>query len=219
MGLASLEAVQVLRATWVQQFYLDGGQVRWRDQQAGLPPGSRVIPEPLRSGRPRWRQTRPHLAGLQGPPHRGVRARPAPPGSRTWPPPTPPPPTWTPCQGRHRDLAAADLLPDVHLVDAGYVSVGQVLAADDDHGVQLTGPLPPDTSFKAGDHDAFDLTRFTIDDDAQRVVCPTARSAGPGRRPAAATACRSSGPPSASRTVGPAPTGPAAPARRTTPAT
>jgi hypothetical protein len=46
MGLASLEAVQVLRATWVQQFYLDGGQVRWRDQQAGLPPGSRVILNP-----------------------------------------------------------------------------------------------------------------------------------------------------------------------------
>lgn len=44
--------------------------------------------------------------------------------------------------GRHRDLAARDLLPNVHLVDAGYVSVGQILAAADDHGVQLTGPLP-----------------------------------------------------------------------------
>jgi hypothetical protein len=30
-------------------------------------------------------------------------------------------------QGRHRDLAARDLLPDTHLVDAGYVSVGQIL--------------------------------------------------------------------------------------------
>jgi hypothetical protein len=35
--------------------------------------------------------------------------------------------------GRHRDLAASDLLPDTHLVDAGYVSVGQILAAADDH--------------------------------------------------------------------------------------
>jgi Transposase DDE domain len=76
---------------------------------------------------------------------------------------------------RHRDLAAADLLPEVHLVDAGYVSVGQVLAAADDHGVQLTGPLPPDTSWQAGDEDAFDLTRFTIDYDAQRVVCPNGK--------------------------------------------
>jgi 4-hydroxy-L-threonine phosphate dehydrogenase PdxA len=26
----------------------------------------------------------------------------------------------------------------------------------DAHGVQLTGPLPPDTSWQAGDDDAFD---------------------------------------------------------------
>jgi len=29
----------------------------------------------------------------------------------------------------------------VSLVDAGYTSVGQVLAAADDHGVELVGPL------------------------------------------------------------------------------
>jgi len=68
-------------------------------------------------------------------------------------------------QGRHADLADRDLLPDVHLVDSGYVSVGQVLSAADDHGVALTGPLPPDTSWQAGDEQAFDLTRFTIDYD------------------------------------------------------
>jgi Transposase DDE domain len=86
---------------------------------------------------------------------------------------------------RHADLAARDLLPDVHLVDSGYVSVGQVLAAADDHGVALTGPLPPDTSFKAGDEQAFDLTRFAIDDDARHVVCPAgkvSRNWQPARR-------------------------------------
>jgi hypothetical protein len=86
--------------------------------------------------------------------------------------------------GRHRDLAAFDLLPDTHLVDAGYVSVGQILAAADDHGVQLTGPLPPDTSWQAGDDDAFDLTRFAIDWDARHVVCPqgkTSRNWQPAR--------------------------------------
>jgi hypothetical protein len=45
-GMAGVEAVQVLRATWIQQFYLDGGQVRWRDQHSGLPPGSRIILNP-----------------------------------------------------------------------------------------------------------------------------------------------------------------------------
>jgi hypothetical protein len=120
---------------------------------------------------------------------------------------------------RHRDLAASDLLPDTHLVDAGYVSVGQILAAADDHGVTLTGPLPPDTSWQAGDDDAFDLTRFSIDYDAHQSSAPTARPAATGRPPAAATACRSSGPPSGSQTAAPAPTGPDAPAPRQTPGT
>jgi hypothetical protein len=39
-GLAGVEAVQVLRATWIQQFYLDGSQVRWRDKQTACPPAS-----------------------------------------------------------------------------------------------------------------------------------------------------------------------------------
>jgi hypothetical protein len=77
---------------------------------------------------------------------------------------------------RHADLAVVNLLPDVHLVDAGYTSVGQILAADDDHGVELVGPLPPDTSWQAGDDDAFDLTRFAIDDDARHVVCPNGKT-------------------------------------------
>ena len=76
---------------------------------------------------------------------------------------------------RHADLAVVNLLPDVHLVDAGYTSVGQVLAAADDHGVELVGPLPPDTSWQAGDDDAFDLTRFAIDYDARHVVCPNGK--------------------------------------------
>jgi transposase len=45
-GLAGVEAVQVLRATWIQQFYRDDGQVRWRDKQTGLPPGKLLILNP-----------------------------------------------------------------------------------------------------------------------------------------------------------------------------
>jgi hypothetical protein len=45
---------------------------------------------------------------------------------------------------RHADLASGDLLPDEHLVDAGYVSVDHILAARAEHGVELVGPVPPD---------------------------------------------------------------------------
>ena len=77
---------------------------------------------------------------------------------------------------RHADLAGADLLPDQHLVDAGYVSVDHILAAilaaRAEHGVELVGPLPPDSGFKARHEDGFDLTRFRIDWDHQQVTCP-----------------------------------------------
>ena len=109
---------------------------------------------------------------------------------------------------------------DTHLVDAGYVSVGQILAAADDHGVQLIGPLPPDTSWQAGDDDAFDLTRFRHRlRRSPRAPAPRGKTSRNWQPARAATACRSSGPPSGSRTAAPAPTGHAAPAPRTTPGT
>jgi transposase len=182
-GLAGVEAVQVLRATWIQQFYLDGGQVRWRDKHSGLPPGSRIILNPydldarpgVKRGRT-WRGDKAHFTETCEPDRPHLITHVATTDAATADLDT--------VQGRHAVLAARDLLPDTHLVDAGYVSVGQILSAADDHGVQLTGPLPPDTSWQAGDDDAFDLTRFRIDYDARHVVCPqgkTSRNWQPAR--------------------------------------
>jgi|Tabmets5t2r1_1033131.scaffolds.fasta_scaffold08979_1 transposase len=169
--LAGVEAVQVLRATWIQQFFLDGGQVRWRDKHSGLPPGSRMILNPydpdarpgVKRGR-NWRGYKAHFTETCEPDRPHLVTHVATTDAATADLDT--------VADRHRDLAARALLPEVHLVDAGYVSVGQILSAADDHGVQLSGPLPPDTSWQAGDEDAFDLTRFAIDWDARHVVCP-----------------------------------------------
>jgi hypothetical protein len=83
---------------------------------------------------------------------------------------------------RHADLAGADLLPDPHLVDASYVSVDGVLAARADHGVELVGPLPPDSGWQARDEGGFDLTRFNIDWDRKRVTCPNGKTGRNWRR-------------------------------------
>jgi hypothetical protein len=178
-----VEAVQVLRATWIQQFYLDDSQVRWRDKQTGLPPGSRMILNPydldarpgVKRGR-NWRGYKAHFTETCEPDRPHLITHVATTDASTADLDTVP--------GRHHDLAARDLLPETHLVDAGYVSVGQILAAADDHGVTLIGPLPPDTSWQAGDDTAFDLTRFVIDWDARHVVCPqgkTSRNWQPAR--------------------------------------
>ncbi|MFI0976863.1 transposase [Streptomyces sp. NPDC021093] len=66
---------------------------------------------------------------------------------------------------------AARLKPDEELVDAAYVSVDHVLTAAQ-HGIKLTGPLPPDSGWQARDPDAFDIRNFTIDWDHRHVTCP-----------------------------------------------
>jgi hypothetical protein len=77
---------------------------------------------------------------------------------------------------RHADLASADLLPDQHLVDAGYVSVDHLLATRADHGLELVDPLPPDAGWQARQQQGFDLTRFHIDWDRQQVTCPNGKT-------------------------------------------
>lgn len=174
--LAGLDAVEILRMTWVQQYWHDsGGAICWRDKDSGLPFGARIILSPYdtdaRPGNKRsrnWRGYKAHFTETCEPdqPHFVVHVATTG-GSAS---------DLDTVQQRHADLAEADLLPDEHLVDSGYVSVGQVLTARDEHGLELIGPLPPDTSWQAGDPDAFDLTRFTIDWDAQHVVCPNGKT-------------------------------------------
>jgi transposase len=72
----------------------------------------------------------------------------------------------------HTALAAADLLPAEHLVDAGYVDAANLLSSQREHGVDLVGPALGDSSWQARTPGAFTTACFAIDWDAQRVVCP-----------------------------------------------
>jgi hypothetical protein len=64
------------------------------------------------------------------------------------------------------NLAARGLTPQVHYVDAGYISAGQ-LAASAAAGVALVGPPLRDTS-----PHCFKLPDFTLDYAAKQAVCP-----------------------------------------------
>jgi transposase len=168
--LRQVPAVQTLRRLWLQQYYRDQQGLRWRDKSE-LPPGALAIGSPYdpeaRYGIKRgvgWRGYKAHFTETCEPdrPHLIVHVA-----------------TTVAATGdvetvaaRHADLAKAGLLPDQHLVDAGYTSVDHVLAARADHDIQLVGPLPPDSGWQARDEDGFDLTRFHIDWDRQQVTCP-----------------------------------------------
>lgn len=171
--LADIPAVEVLRQVWVQQFLYDGTAFRLRDKDE-QPPGGLLIRSPydvdarysIKRG-VAWCGYKVHFTETCEPdaPHLIVHV--ATTEATVGDVDT--------VGGIHDDLAAADLLPDEHIVDASYVSVGHVLDAQRDHAVTLTGPLPPDSGWQATDPDAFDISKFTVDWDHKQVVCPNGK--------------------------------------------
>jgi transposase len=69
------------------------------------------------------------------------------------------------------DLAAHDLTPAEHLLDAGYVSAQHLLASAE-RAIDLVGPAPPDTSWQATARAGFDMAHVSIDWEARQVTCP-----------------------------------------------
>jgi transposase len=172
--LREVPAVQTLRLTWIQQYYRDQQGLRWRSKQE-LPPGALAIGSPYdaeaRYGTKRgvgWRGYKAHFTETCEPDRPHLIVHVATTVAATADVDT--------VAARHADLAGVDLLPEEHLVDAGYTSVDHVLGARGDYGVELVGPLPPDSGWQARDEGGFDLTRFRIDWDRQQVTCPTGKT-------------------------------------------
>jgi Transposase DDE domain len=178
--LRQVPAVQSLRVLWIQQYYRDRNGLRWRGKQE-LPPAALAIDSPYdpdaRYGIKRsvgWRGYKAHFTETCEPDRPHLIVHVATTVATTADIDTMP--------ARHADLASLALLPDEHLVDASYVSVDGVLAARADHGVELVGPLPPDSGWQARDEGGFDLRRFRIDWDNQQVTCPNGKTAHNWRR-------------------------------------
>ena len=173
--LRQVPSVQTLRAVWIQQYYRDGQGLRWRGK-GELPPAAVAIDSPYdtdaRYGIKRgvgWRGYKAHFTKTSEPDRPHLIVHVATTVATTADVDTLP--------ARHADLARGNLLPDEHLVDAGYTSVDHVLAARADHGVELVGPLPPDSGWQARNEDGFDLARFDIDWDQRQVTCPNGKTA------------------------------------------
>ncbi|HEX2980499.1 MAG TPA: IS1182 family transposase [Anaerolineaceae bacterium] len=165
------EAVEILRRVWVQQFWCDAGRVRQREVDH-MPPVADWIRSPFdlearyaKKRETEWVGYKVHLTetcDTQTPrliTH--VATTPAPESdsaalSLIW-----------------HDLAALDLLPAQHLVDAGYVE-GPVLVAGPAHyNLDVIGPAPQDQSWQARSEDGIILAHFVIDWEAHTVTCPT----------------------------------------------
>jgi transposase len=67
------------------------------------------------------------------------------------------------------ELQARDLLPEVRLVDSGYVS-GEVLARHAEMGIELVGPLKQEGGWQHAT--GYGVSAFQVDWDRQQVRCP-----------------------------------------------
>lgn len=72
-------------------------------------------------------------------------------------------------------LADKALAPAQHLVDAGYVRGSNLVRSRGQHGIDLLGPITTDHQWQAKAGTGFDIGRFRVDWEAQRVICPRGR--------------------------------------------
>jgi len=71
----------------------------------------------------------------------------------------------------HQGLQGKDLLPQMHLVDTGYVDAELLVNTRQAYGVTLLGPPRTDNSWQAREG-GYDLSRFRVDWERERVTCP-----------------------------------------------
>ncbi|MBB4892920.1 hypothetical protein FHS39_001931 [Streptomyces olivoverticillatus] len=154
----------------MQQFQYIDGVVRWREPK-NTPPGLIRLRTPYepdaRTGSKRevdWSGYKIHLSETCEPdtPHliTHIHTTPAPVTDVVV------------LEDIHTALADRGLLPEEHLVDAGYVDAGQIHHAHRDHHVELVKPVKATTVKGQATADVFDNTRFTIDWDQRQALCP-----------------------------------------------
>ncbi len=140
-GVQKHPAVALLRQVWEQQYYGLAMPVRWR-KEADLPPSLEKIRSPYdteaRYGLKRttgWIGYKVHVTETcdEDQPHliTHVDTTTAPVSDFALPPTI------------RAALAKKDLLPQTHLVDAGYVDAGNLVASRDEYQVDLLGPVRP----------------------------------------------------------------------------
>lgn len=179
-ALRGLPAVEALRQVWLQQFYAPeaDGATHWRSPR-DLPPAARMINSPhdlearyTYKRSTAWIGYKAHLTETCDPDAPHLITHVATTVATT--------PDRAPLPEIHQALASKELLPREHLVDAGYVDGAILARSQQDHGVAVIGPAPPDCTWQARAAAGFDVACFAIDWDRRTATCPVGRTSAKG---------------------------------------
>jgi transposase len=173
--LRDLESVKVLRQTWRQQFIEEDGRVRLRRAGKELAPAGERIDSPYdpeaRFSTKRsmaWVGYKVHLTETcdDDDAHLITQVE-----------------TTSAClpdveagETIQQKLASKQLLPTEHLLDMGYIDARLIVQSKQKHGVTVIGPARLNYHWQAKTEGCFDLSRFVIDWEHQRVTCPAGQT-------------------------------------------
>jgi len=171
-GLKEVESVQVLRQVWQQYYELSKGQARWRAGPQGEEREG-VLRSPYdveaRTGKKRdttWFGYKVHVTETcetsPDVPHLIVQVQTTVGNVQDVE-------VTAPIQ---EELAQAELLPEEHIVDTGYVDAELLVSSQQDYGIKLLGPVLSDNSWQAKAGKGFDAAHFQIDWQTQCATCP-----------------------------------------------
>jgi transposase len=146
------------------------GEVQWRTAD-NLPPAEQLIQSPYdpearysRKRETRWTGYKVHLTESCDAQAPRLLTQVTPTAATT--------PDGAVTETIHHALAAKALLPAQHIVDAGYVAAAVVVNSQRQYGIEVVGPVAPDTSWQAHAGQGFDIAHFTIDWTQHQVTCP-----------------------------------------------
>jgi len=152
---------------WAQQYY-GPHEGRWR-VEADLPPHAQAITSPY-DGAARF-ATKRETAWPGYKVDRTETCEDATPHLSTNGEPTPATATAVGMtETIHTHLAARTLVPRAHLLDSGYVAADLLVTRQQDHQIDLGGPVLSENSWPARQADGLDLACFAIDWDRQSVT-------------------------------------------------
>ncbi len=174
LWLREVPAVAILRRVWIQNYWWDGTQLRWREAD-NIPPAARFISSPYdpeahyaRKHTTQWVGYKVHITETceDDLPHliTHIETTPGPTADGTTTPKI------------HAALQQRGLLPGTHIVDTGFLDAQLLVDSRDDYGIDLLGPTRLDYHWQAREGAGFDAQHFQIDWDQQRATCPAGKT-------------------------------------------
>jgi len=170
----SLPAIEALRRVWVQQYVVIEGQIRLRAPNE-MPGAAAEIESPYEPDARYGAKREQHWVGYKA--HLTETCDEEMPHLLTHVATTVAPSA----DVEHlaviqQDLAHADRLPALHLVDGGYIRAPNLIASRNDYQIDLVGPIYEDRQWQAKARTGFDVAHFQVDWEARVVTCPEGRT-------------------------------------------